>query len=248
MGKLKGRIAAITGAAQGIGAAAAKRFMAEDVEGLALIDMNLEKVKAVAAELDPSGKTIKAYKCDVSDFDDTERCFNEIFADFGRVDVLVNSAGITRDRTLCKMSKEEWYSVIGVDLNSMFNTCRQVCPGMKEREYGKIVNMSSIGYLGGHGQTNYAAAKAGVLGFTRSLAKELAKHNVSVNAICPAAVDTDMIKGIAPELLAQKMAAFPKKRPAKPEELASIILFLACEDSDFINGEKIVVTDSRMCS
>ncbi len=243
---LKGRIAAITGGANGIGYAAAERFLEEEIEAIAIIDINPEAAKAAAAKLDPTGKKVFAFNCNVADFDDTERCFKEVFAKLGRVDILVNSAGINRDRTLIKMSREEWNDVIGVDLTGIWNCCKQVCPGMKEREYGKIVNMSSIGYLGGHGQTNYAAAKAGVLGLTRSLARELAKHNVTVNAICPAGVMTDMLKTVEPELLAKKMAAFPRKRAADPSEIASVIYFLSCDDSSFVNGEKIIVTDSRM--
>ncbi len=243
---LKGRIALITGGAKGIGAAAAKRFLEEDIEKLILVDLNGEMAEATAKELDPSGERVFAYACNVADYYETERVFGEILERFGRVDILVNNAGINRDRTLIKMSKEEWDAVIGVDLNSLFNTCKQICPGMKEREYGKIVNMSSIGYLGGHGQTNYAAAKAGVLGFTRALSKELAKHNITVNAVCPAGVMTDMLKTVDPEVLARKMSTFPRKRPANPEEVAAVITFLASDDSSFVNGEKIIVTDARM--
>ena len=243
--KLTGRIAAVTGGANGIGYATVKRFLQEDIDAVAIIDINFDKAKSAAEELDPSGKRAFAFSCNVADFKDTERCFGEIFAKLGRVDILVNSAGINRDKTLIKMSREEWKDVIGVDLTGIWNCCKQVCPGMKEREYGKIVNLSSISFKGGHGQTNYSAAKAGVLGLTRSLARELAKHNVTVNAVCPAGVDTDMLKSIKPEIYEKKKAAFPRKRWARPEELASVIYFLSNDDSSFVNGEKIVVTDSK---
>ena len=246
MNRLSGKIALITGGAKGIGKTTAEVFVAENAEKVILVDLDIELAKKTAAEIDPSGTKVFAYRCNVADYYDTEKVMQEILAEHGRVDVLLNSAGINRDHTLIKMTKEEWDAVIGVDLTSLFNVCKQICPGMKEREYGKIINMSSIGFLGGHGQTNYAAAKAGVLGFTRALAKELAKHNITVNAVCPAAVNTDMLKTVDPETLAKKMATFPRKRPAEPEEVASVILFLATDDSAFVNGEKIVVTDARI--
>lgn len=244
--RITGKRAVVTGGAKGIGEAIVTRFYNEGAAAVAIIDINLEMAKETAKKIDPSGEKVFAFSCNVADYDDTERCFKEIYEKIGGVDILVNNAGLNRDRTLCKMSKEEWYDVLNVDLNALFNTCKQVAPAMKEQEYGKIVNMSSIGFLGGHGQTNYAAAKAGVLGFTRSLARELAKHNITVNAVCPAGVMTDMLKTIEPELLEKKMAAFPRKRPAMPEEIASVVLFLSSDDSSFVNGEKIIVTDSRM--
>ena len=248
MDRLKGRICLITGAGKGIGRTTAETFFAENAEKVILVDLDLEGAKKAASEIDPSGTRVFAYQCNVADYYDTEKVMQAILAEHGRVDVLVNNAGVNRDRTLIKMSKEEWDTVIGVDLNSLFHVCKQICPGMKERKYGKIVNMSSIGYLGGHGQTNYCAAKAGVLGFTRALSRELAKYNITVNAVCPAAVKTDMLKSVDPELLAVKMADFPRKRPAEPEEVANVILFLSTDDSSFVNGEKILVTDGRMRS
>ena len=243
--RIIGKTAVVTGGAQGIGEAIVTRFFNEGAKAVALVDMNLEKAKETAKKIDPSGEKVIAFSCDVSSYEDTERCFNEIYEALGRVDILVNNAGINRDRTLCKMSIEEWSAVINVDLCSLFNTCKQVAPRMKEQEYGKIVNMSSAGFLGGFGQTNYASAKAGVIGFTRSLSRELARHNITVNAVCPAGVMTDMLMNMPEEAREKAIGSFPRKRAAFPSEIASVVLFLASDDSAFVNGEKILVTDAK---
>ncbi len=244
--RLTGKIALVTGGAKGIGKGTAERFLEEDVEKVILVDMDIELAEKTAKELDPTGTKVFAYQCNVGDFDNVTEAFKKILDDHQRVDILVNSAGITRDRTLIKMSLEEWKAVIDVDLSSLFYVCKQICPGMKERAYGKIVNLSSAGFLGGFGQTNYSAAKAGVIGFTRALASEMAKYNVTVNAVCPAAVDTDMIHAMPPEILQQRMNLFPRKRCATVRELADVILFLSSDESSFVNGEKILVTDARI--
>ena len=245
---LKGKYAVVTGAAKGIGACAVKRFLEEGVAAVALVDLNLEAAQATARELDPTGERAFAFNCNVANFNDTTRCFNEIKEKFGRIDILVNNAGITRDKTMLKMDVSDWHAVLAVDLTSLFYCCKQVLPGMMEQQYGKIINMSSMGFGGAHGQGNYAAAKYGVLGLTRVLAKEYAKYNITANAICPAAVATDMLNDMVPEVLAERLKQFPRNRAAKPEEIASVITFLAGDDSSFVNGEKIIVTDGRMCN
>lgn len=247
MSNLTGKFAVVTGAAKGIGAGAVKRFLDDGVEKVALVDMNLEAAEATARELDATGKRAFAFKCNVADPADVTRCFNEIKAAFGRIDILVNSAGIVRDKTIINMPVEDWELVLAVDLSSLVYCCQAVLPGMIEQEYGKIVNISSMGYGGAFGQGNYAAAKYGVLGLSRVIAKEYAKYNITANAVCPAAVDTDMIKTVPADRLAVKMAQFPRCRPCKVEEMASVIAFLACDDSSFVNGERVIVTDGRMC-
>lgn len=247
MNMLNGKYAVITGGAKGIGACAAKRFLDEGVAGVAIVDLNLEAAKATAKELDPTGLRAFAFGCNVANFDDTTRCFREITETFGRIDILVNNAGITRDKTMMKMPVSDWHAVLNVDLNSLFYCCKQVLPGMIQNQYGKIVNMSSLGYFGAHGQGNYAAAKYGVLGLTRVLAKEYAKYNITANAVCPAAVATDMLNDMVPEVLAQRLKLFPRNRAAEPEEVAAVITYLASDDSSFVNGEKIIVTDGRVC-
>ena len=247
MKNLNGKYAVVTGAAKGIGACVVERFLEEGVAGVALVDMNLEAAQETAKRLDPTGTRAFAYRCNVANYENTKTCFDEITKQFGRIDILVNNAGIIRDKTMIKMSVEDWKAVLAVDLTSVFYCSKQVLPGMIERQYGKIVNVSSMGYLGAHGQSNYAAAKYGVLGLTRVLAKEYAKYNIAANAVCPAAVATDMLNDMVPEVLAQRLKLFPRNRAAEPEELAAIITYLASDDSGFINGEKIIVTDGRMC-
>ena len=248
MNMLNGKYAVVTGAAKGIGASIVERFLEEGVAGVALVDLDLDAAKATAARLDPTETRAFAFRCNVANFEDCTRCFDEINKQFGRVDILVNNAGIIRDKTMLKMPVEDWKAVLAVDLTSLFYCSKQVLPGMIERQYGKIVNMSSLGYIGAHGQGNYAAAKHGVLGFTRVLAKEYAKYNITANAVCPGAVATEMITGMAPELLAQKLKLFPRNRAAETSEIAGVVTYLASDDSSFVNGEKIIVTDGRFCN
>jgi len=247
MRNFNGKIAVVTGAAQGIGAGAVKRYLEDGIEKVALVDLNLEAAKATAAELDPTGTRAFAFKCNVANPDDVKRCFDEILAAFGRIDILVNSAGIVRDRTIINMPVEDWNLVLDVDLSSLVYCCQQVLPGMIAQQYGKIVNISSMGAGGAFGQSNYAAAKHGVIGLSRVIAKEYAQYNITANAVCPAAVDTDMIKTVPEDKLKVKMAAFPRKRPCSVEEMASVIAFLSTDDSSFVNGERVIVTDGRLC-
>ena len=247
MSNFTGKYAIVTGAASGIGAGAVKRFLDDGIEKIALVDLNLEAAQAKAKELDPTGERAVAFKCNVANPADVQRCFDEIKAAFPRIDILVNSAGIVRDRTIINLPVEDWELVLAVDLSSLVYCCQQVLPVMIGQEYGKIVNISSMGYGGAFGQSNYAAAKHGVLGLSRVIAKEYAKYNITANAVCPAAVDTDMIKTVPADKLAVKMAAFPRKRPCSVEEMASVIAFLSCDDSSFVNGERVIVTDGRMC-
>jgi len=247
MSNFTGKYAVVTGAASGIGAGAVKRFLDDGIEKVALVDLNLEAAQAKAKELDPSGEHTVAFKCNVANPADVQRCFDEIKAMFPRIDILVNSAGIVRDRTIINLPVEDWELVLAVDLSSLVYCCQQVLPVMIQQEYGKIVNISSMGYGGAFGQSNYAAAKHGVIGLSRVIAKEYAKYNITANAVCPAAVDTDMIKTVPADKLAVKMAAFPRKRPCSVEEMASVIAFLSCDDSSFVNGERVIVTDGRMC-
>lgn len=247
MSNFKGKTAVVTGAAKGIGEGAAKRFLDDGIDKVAIVDLNLEAAQATAAKLDPTGERAFAFKCNVANPEDVKRCFGEIEAAFGKIDILINSAGIIRDRTIIKMPVEDWEAVLAVDLSSLVYCSQAVLPGMIERQYGKIVHMSSVGFVGSHGQSNYAASKFGVIGLSRVMAKEYAQYNITTNCICPNAVATDMILAVEPELLKQKMAAFPRKRPCSVEEMASVIAFLSCDDSAFVNGERVIVNDGRIC-
>ena len=247
MSNFKGKTAVVTGAAKGIGEGAVKRFLDDGIDKVAIIDMNLEAAKATAARLDPTGERAFAYQCNVANPETVKACFAEIEAFFGKIDILVNSAGIIRDKSIIKMPVEDWELVLAVDLSSLIYCSQAVLPGMMERRYGKIVHLSSMGFGGAHGQSNYAAAKHGVVGLSRVMAKEYAPYDINTNCICPAAVATDMILDVEPELLKQKMAMFPRKRPCSVEEMAAVIAFLSSDDCGFINGERVIVTDGRMC-
>ncbi|MEH7120663.1 SDR family oxidoreductase, partial [Neobacillus vireti] len=174
-----------------------------------------------------------------SNTDDAAHLVQEAIDHFGRVDILVNNAGITRDSTFKKLSSEDWRKVIDVNLNSVYNTTSAALPHLLESDAGRIINISSIiGQAGGFGQTNYAAAKAGLIGYTKSLALELAKTNVTVNAICPGFIGTEMVQAIPEKVLAGIVEKVPQKRLGKPEEVARGVAFL-CKDGDYITGQQL---------
>ena len=240
MGKLTGKYAVVTGAGKGIGRAIAQRFMEDDVAGVALLDMDLDMVSATAKELDPTGQRAIAVGCDVSDQANVHEAFAQVFAAFGRVDILVNNAGITRDAMFHKMTIEQAKKVMDVHFYGTFYCCQEVIPGMREREYGKIVNISSTSAFGNIGQTNYSAAKAAIDGFTRTLALESARKNITVNSIAPGMINTDILKTIPEKIMAQKIAATPAQRVGEPSEIASVASFLASDDSSWVTGNCIL--------
>lgn len=237
---LKGKTAVITGGSRGIGAAAALEFMKNGADVAIIYASNCEAANAVAANAARYGIKAKAYKCDVADFTQVQTAFNEIFADFGKVDILVNCAGITRDMLMLKMSEDDFDSVISVNLKGTFNTVKQVYRPMMKQRGGKIINLSSIaGTLGNAGQVNYSASKAGVIGLTRSLARELAPRGVCVNAIAPGFIETDMTAAFQQN--DELKAAIPLKRFGTAQEVAQLILFLASDKSDYITGQCIKI-------
>ncbi|PKM73589.1 MAG: 3-oxoacyl-[acyl-carrier-protein] reductase [Firmicutes bacterium HGW-Firmicutes-16] len=241
MGKLDSKIAVVTGAAKGIGAAIASRLFEDGVEALAVLDLDLEQAEATAKALDPSGEKVIAMKCDVSNRDEVNSVFGKIIEKFGRVDILINNAGITKDAMFHKMNVEDWNKVINVNLNSMFYTCQAVAGSMRGRNYGKIVNISSNAAWGNAGQANYSASKGGVLSFTRTLAKEFGPKNITVNSIAPSLIDTDMIKTIPEELMSMALMLNPMRRVGQVSEVASVVSFLASDDSSYVTGECIQV-------
>lgn len=240
MGKLTGKYAVVTGAGKGIGKAIAKRFLEDDVAGVALLDMDEALVIATAKELDPTGEKAIAIKCDVSNRESVNAAFAQINAKFGRVDILVNNAGITRDAMFHKMTTEQAMQVMNVHFYGTFYCCQAVIGGMRERNYGKIVNISSVSAFGSVGQTNYSAAKAAIDGFTRSLAMESARKNITVNAIAPGMVNTDILKTIPADIMEQKIKNTPAQRLADPAEIASVVAFLASDDSSWVTGNCIL--------
>ena len=237
-----GKIVVVTGAAKGIGKAIASRFLNEGASGVALLDMDPETLKETAAALDPAGERTLTATCDVSDLDSVEAAFREVEERFGKVDILINNAGVTRDAMSYKMTAEQFYTVLKVSLYGAFNCVAQVIGGMKERGYGRIISLSSLASRGNPGQLNYAAAKAGILGMTRTLSMELASKGITANAILPGMINTDIIKTVPEKIQASVLAQIPAKRFGEPEEVAALAVFLASDEAAYITGQGILIT------
>ncbi len=235
---MEGKIAVVTGGFRGIGKAIALE-LARNGADIALLDVgSSEAGEAAVSEISGLGRRAKAYSCDVSDFSSVEAAFQKIGEDLGKLDILVNNAGITRDKLLLAMKEEDFDSVIGVNLKGAFNTIKQAYPIMMRKRSGRIINVSSVsGMMGNAGQANYSASKAGIIGLTKTVAKELAGRNVTCNAIAPGFVSTDMTVDF--EGKEEFLNAIPLKRFAKPEEIAKLVAFLASEDAGYITGEVI---------
>ena len=240
MGKLTGRYAVVTGAAKGIGRAIAERFLEDDVAGVALFDMDEELVAATSKELDPTGKKILAIRCNVADQENVQQAMAAVTEKFGRIDILVNNAGITRDAMFHKMTDAQAKMVMDVNFFGTFYCCQAVIAGMREREYGKIINISSTSAFGNIGQTNYSASKAAIDGFTRTLALESARKGITVNSIAPGMIETDILKTIPADIMAQKIKNVPANRLGQPSEIASVASFLASDDSSWVTGNCIL--------
>ena len=240
MGKLTGRYAVVTGAAKGIGRAIAERFLEDDAAGIALFDMDAELVEATAKELDPTGQKVIAIRCNVADQENVNEAMKTVTDKFGRIDILVNNAGITRDAMFHKMTDAQARMVLDVNFYGTFYCCQAVIAGMREREYGKIINISSVSAFGNVGQTNYAASKAAIDGFTRTLALESARKNITVNSIAPGMIETDILKTIPADIMQQKIKNVPANRLGQPSEIASVASFLACDDSSWVTGNCIL--------
>ena len=235
------RVALVTGGTRGIGAAIARALKDKGHKVAVTYHGNDERARAFT-----QATGIPAYKWDVADFDACEKGVAQVEADLGPIDILVNNAGITRDATLVKMTREMWEEVIATNLGSCFNMAKAVFPGMRERRFGRIVNISSInGQAGQYGQVNYAAAKAGMIGFTKALALEGARYNVTVNAVAPGYIDTDMVAAVPQNILEKIIARIPVGRLGKPEEIARAVVFLADEEAGFITGATITVNGGQ---
>ena len=232
---LDGRTAVVTGGAQGIGFAIAERYVAEGAR-VVLGDLDLAATEAAVERL--GGRDVAvAVRCDVTDATEVEALINAAGDAFGGLDVMVNNAGITRDVVFRKMTHEDWTAVIDTNLTSLFNVTKQVVDGMVERGFGRIINISSVnGQKGQFGQTNYSTAKAGIHGFTMALAQEVATKGVTVNTVSPGYIGTDMVKAIRPEVLEKIVATIPVRRLGRPDEIGSIVSWLASEESGFSTG------------
>jgi 3-oxoacyl-[acyl-carrier protein] reductase len=240
-----GMTALVTGGSRGIGFAVAKRLIAEGAK-VALVSTKLEGAVAAASQL---GENAKGYACDVSSYDDVQALVAAVLADFGKIDILVNNAGITRDDLLMRMSEEEWDRVLAGKLKGSFNTCKAVMRPMMKARFGRIINISSVvGICGNPGQTNYAAAKAGLIGFTKSLAREIASRNITVNAVAPGLVETDMSGALPEEARNAFIQQISLARAGKPEDIAGAVAFLAGPDASYITGHVICVDGGLLLS
>ena len=236
MAKLTGKIAVVTGGSRGIGAAIARGLGKEGATVIINYNHSHEEAETVVNKVKAMGSLAVALQADISDAEATKVFIEKALADFGKIDILVNNAGITRDKTFKKMSFEEWHKVIDTNLSSVFNTCKIALPSMLEQKYGRIINISSvIGQAGGFGQTNYAAAKAGLVGFSKSLALETAKGGVTVNCICPGYIATEMVKAMPENVREAIIAMVPMKKLGEPDEIAKGVVFI-CE-SEYMTGQ-----------
>ncbi|MFC7364172.1 MULTISPECIES: SDR family NAD(P)-dependent oxidoreductase [Bhargavaea] len=247
MQRFSNKVVVVTGGAQGIGEATVKRFVKEGAQ-VAIIDYQDEMAQNLANKLRKEGKVTESYQCDVTNSEEVVQCFKEIHYKFGRIDVLVNNAGVTRDNLLFKMNENEWEIVIDTHLKGSFLCSREAQKYMVKQKSGKIVMLSSRSALGKRGQTNYAAAKAGIQGMTKTMAIELGPYGINVNAVAPGFIETEMTKSIAErtgvsyeDIKENVIKSNAIKRVGEPQDVASIIAFLASEEASYVTGQVIYV-------
>ncbi|MBB3526997.1 3-oxoacyl-ACP reductase FabG [Rhizobium sp. BK456] len=243
---LMGRTAIVTGAGSGIGAAIAARLVAEGAN-VVVADINLDNAERQAEALRRDGGKAKAIKVDVVKEADVNAMVDETVADFGAVDILVNNAGLTRDMRITKMNEADWDIVIDVILKGSFNCTKAVLPHMNERKWGRIVNISSRAHLGNPGQANYSAAKAGIIGFTRAMSLEAGRNYITVNAVAPGIINTDMIRSLPhwEKIKENAEKTTPIPRVGEPEDVADAVAFLVSERAGYISGDVLHVTGGR---
>jgi len=241
MGLLEKKSVIVTGAGRGIGRVIAGE-LAKEGGWIVVSDIDEKTAFKVVDEICMSGGRAVSAVGDVSNFDDAKNIVNKAVEEFSGLDILVNNAGIVRDNLIMRMSDEEWDSVINVNLKGVFNLIKAASRIMLKRKYGKIINMSSVvGIMGNAGQANYSASKAGIIGLTRSAAKEFASRNVCVNAVAPGYIETDMTKNLPEEVKNAFLKTIPLNRPGSVEDVARVVKFLASPDSDYITGQVIQV-------
>jgi acetoacetyl-CoA reductase len=241
------RVALITGGMGGLGEAICIKMAALGYQVVTTYSPGNTKAPEWLAAMEKQGYKFRAYPCDVSDYDSASNCIKRITEEIGPVDVLVNNAGITRDMTFKKMDKTNWDAVMKTNLDSVFNMTKPVCDGMTDRSWGRIINISSVnGQKGAFGQTNYSAAKAGMHGFTKALALEVAKKGVTVNTISPGYIGTKMVMAIPTEVLESKIIPqIPMGRLGKPEEVAGLVAYLASDEAAFLTGANIAINGGQ---
>ena len=248
MGLLDGKVALVTGAAKGIGKAIALKFTSEGAD-VAFTDLVInEAAEETIKEIEAFGHKVKGYASNAADFAQTQEVVDQVMADFGHIDVLVNNAGITKDGLMLRMSEAQWDAVINVNLKSAFNFIHALTPIMARQRSGSIINMSSVvGVSGNAGQCNYSASKAGLIGLAKSIAKEMGPRGIRANCIAPGFIISDMTKALSDEVREQWMKTIPLRRGGTPEDVAKVALFLASDLSSYVSGQVIHVCGAMNC-
>jgi len=242
MGRLQGKTAIITGASRGIGKAIAQCFVREGARVVFTYLSSEEKANALAAELSEAGGEAIGFKSNAADYEDSLKLIDDVLEKFGSIDIVVNNAGITRDNLLMRMGEDDWDAVMQTNLKSIFNMTKAVQRTMLKQRSGSIINMSSVvGVKGNAGQSNYAASKAGIIGFTKSIALELGSRNIRCNAIAPGFIETEMTGQLDEAVVEEWRKAIPLKRGGTPEDVAQLALFLASDMSAYITGQVVNV-------
>ncbi len=242
MGQLESKVALVTGASRGIGKSIALKFASEGANVAFTYSRENNQIEEIVKELEGYGIQAKAYRSNAADFSECEQLIKDITNDFGSLEVIVNNAGITKDNLLMRMSEEDFDKVISVNLKSVFNTTKSALRGFLKSRKGSIINISSVvGVNGNPGQSNYSASKAGIHGFTKSMAKELGSRNIRVNAIAPGFIATEMTEVLGEDVIENWTKGIPLKRAGNPEDVANLCVFLASDNSSYITGQVINV-------
>lgn len=243
---LEGKVAVVTGAGSGIGRSVAHRLSKNGAK-IIVNDVMVDNGNRVAKEILEKKFEAVFVEADISTYDGARKLAERAHQSYGQIDILVNNAGITRDKLLRDMEEGDWDAVLNINLKGVFNCCKFITPYLIDRRYGKIVNLSSRAHLGNPGQANYAASKAGIIGLTKSLALELGRYNINVNAVAPGMIETEGLKAHPQydSVIERALQTTPLKRIGKPEDVAALVHFLVSDDSDYITGEVIHITGGR---
>jgi NAD(P)-dependent dehydrogenase (short-subunit alcohol dehydrogenase family) len=237
-------VALVTGSGKGIGAAIAER-LAEEGADIVINDIDPKTAEGTAEKIRGMGRRAIVLQADVSKFQPVQEMVEEATKQMGRIDILVNNAGIFRDKSILRMTEEDFDLVLAINLKGYWNNIKAVVPGMRERKYGKIVNISSRAYLGNPGQSNYSASKAGVVGLTRALGLELGKFNININAVAPGAVMTDLLKDAGQDAIDRMLANTPMGRIGEGRDIANAVLYFASDESSYVQGQTLLVCGGR---